>query len=134
MLGIHDRTYLQEIEGAGLIIIEIAGKLYLDRALHFVGTESLYRLKQFRQREYTMLQDTTERDDLTSTFIDTIADNLVHGIISGCDIGKGPILCSLFHTHLLDIKAVIDLEIIADMGHVQSIEPRLGLRECSLHL
>ena len=81
-----------------------------------------------------MLEHATERDDFPSSFIDTVTDDLVGGIISRGDIGQGTVFGSLFHTYFLNIKAVIHLEVIPHMRHVEGIETGLRLRERRLHL
>ena len=38
LLRIHYRSYLQEIEFSGAVVVDIAGKLYLYGASHALGT------------------------------------------------------------------------------------------------
>ena len=81
-----------------------------------------------------MLKHTREGDHLATTLIDTIADNLVRRVIGGGDIGEGTVLSSLLHTYLFYIEAVVDLEIVTHMTHIQRIETGLRLAERRIHL
>ena len=81
-----------------------------------------------------MLEHTTEGDHLSATFVDTIANNLIRGIVGRGNISERTVFGSLFHTQVLDIKAIVHLEVIAHMGHVQGIEAGLCLRQSRLHL
>ena len=134
LLGIHDRTNLQQIELASTIIVQITCELYLHRTLHLIGTILLGHLQQLGQREHSMLEHTTEGDHLSATFVDTIANNLIRGIVGRGNISERTVFGSLFHTQVLDIKAIVHLEVIAHMGHVQGIEAGLCLRQSRLHL
>ena len=81
-----------------------------------------------------MLEHTTEGDDLAPTLIDAITDNLIHRIVGRGNIGEGAISCRLLHSEVLDIEAIVHLEVIAHMRHVKGIEAGLRLRQSRLHL
>ena len=134
LLGVHDGSDLQQVELTRAVIVQIAGKLNLHRTLHLVGTVFLSHLQQFWQGEHPMLEHTAEGDHLTPTLIDTITDNLVGGVIGRGDIGQRTVFRSPLHTEVLDVEAVVHLEVIADMGHVEGIETGLRLSQGRLHL
>ena len=81
-----------------------------------------------------MLQHTAERDYLSAALVDTIADNLIYGVVGRGQIGQGSIFGCLLYTYLLDVKAVVNLKVVAYMGHVQGVESGLGLAQGCLHL
>ena len=81
-----------------------------------------------------MLQHATERDNLTATLVDAIANNLVIRVIGRSYIVQGAILVGLFDTEFEDIKTIIHLEVSTYVTHVQGIETSLCLPECCLHL
>ena len=138
LLGVDDRTYLEEIERSSRLPrrcrLQIAGELYLYGAAHLLRAVSLYHLQQLRQREYALLEHTAEGYDLPAALVDSIADNLIHGVVGRGNIVQRPVGIGLFYTQFLDVEAVVHLEVVADMRHVQRIEACLRLTECRLHL
>ena len=59
---------------------------------------------------------------------------MIHGIEGRGDVVQGTVGISLLHTEFLDIEAIVHLEVVAHMTHVQRIEPRLGISQGRLHL
>ena len=80
-----------------------------------------------------MLQDAGERNDLAPAFVDTIADNLVVGIVGRGNALQGTILIGFLDAQVQDVETVIHLEVVAHMAHVQCVEACLGLTECRIH-
>ena len=144
LLGVDDGTYLQEIkvtDGSkrvttylSFITIKVAGKLNLHGATHLLRTVLLCQLQDFGQREDAMLQHTAERDDLAPAFIDAVADNLIHGVKGRGNALQRTVLVGLLDAQLEDVEAVVHLEVVAHMTHVQRIEACLGLAQCRFHL
>ncbi len=81
-----------------------------------------------------MLQDAGEGDNLAASLVDAVADNLVDRVVGGGNILQGAVLVGLFHTQVLDVEAVVDLEVVAHMAHVEGVEACLRLGEGRLHL
>ena len=81
-----------------------------------------------------MLEDATEGDDLTTALVDAVTDDLINRVVGRGDALQRAILVGLLDAQLEDVEAVIDLEVVADMTHVQGIEPCLCLTQCRLHL
>ncbi len=66
LLGIHDRTDLEEIEIAGLVGMDIAGKLNLHRSAHRLGTVLHRHLHEFRQGYHIVLEHSGKGDELAA--------------------------------------------------------------------
>ena len=81
-----------------------------------------------------MLENATEGDDLTAAFVDAVADNLVYRVEGRGDIGQRTVGIGLLHAQFHDIEAVVDLEVAADVAHVEGIEAGLRVAQCRLHL
>ena len=67
LVFLHDGTYLQQVHLARAIGIEVAGKLYLYRALHRIGTKLHGELHQLGQGEDSLLEHASKGDDLATT-------------------------------------------------------------------
>ena len=81
-----------------------------------------------------MLENTTERDNLAASLVDAVANDLIDGVEGRGNVGEGTVFVGLLHAYLSYIKAVIDLEIVADVSHVEGIETGLCLAQRRLHL
>ena len=64
--------------------------------------------------------------------MDSIIDDLIVRIESRCDIGKALVFYGILHPEFKNIKAIIHLEIIAHMLHIQRIELGLGVAQSQL--
>ena len=80
-----------------------------------------------------MLEHTSEGNHLSATLIDTVTDNLIDWVVSRGNICESTVFSSLLHPYLLNIKTIIDLEIVAHMGHIEGIETGLSLTESRFH-
>ena len=134
LLRVDYRTDLEQVELSTTVVIKITGELDLYRPAHLLGTILLRHLQQFGQREDALLEHAAERDDLPSALIDAVADKLIHWVVGRGNIGERTIGIGLFHTQRLDVEAVVHLEIITHMRHIQGIEARLCLTQSCLHL
>ena len=83
LLRVHDGAYLQQIELAGTVGREVAGKLYLHRTAHSFLSEGHRHLQYLWQGEHSLLKHAAETDYLASAIVETVADNLVIGIEGG---------------------------------------------------
>ena len=81
-----------------------------------------------------MLEHATEGNDLTTSLIDAITDHLVHRIKGRGDIVQGAVGIGLLHTEFLDIEAVVHLEVVTHVAHIEGIEPCLCISQGCLHL
>ena len=124
--GVDDGAYLQEVELC-LLSSEVAGKLYLHRSFHSVGTTMHGFLQDFGQRHDILLQHTTECDDLASSVVDAVADDLVVGVVGRGDAVERAVGVGLFYLQVENIKTIVDLKLLADIGTVEGIEARLRL-------
>ena len=134
LLSIHYRTNLEKIELTGFIIIDIACKLDFHRTAHRLGSRFHRHLHQLRQWYHAMLEYTGKGNQLSSRFIHAIIDDLIVWVESRGDIGKTLVFYRILHTELEDIEAIIHLEILTHMLHVESIELGLGITQSHLHL
>ena len=134
LLAIYNGAYLQQVELSGAVVVEIAGKLYLHGPTHVLGTILLRHLQQLGQRKRALLQHTAEGDNLAPSLIDTIANHLVVGVEGGCYVAQRPVLVGLFHSEVVDIEAIIHLEVGSHIGHVKGVEAGLCLTQCRFHL
>ena len=134
LLAIYYRTYLQQIELTRLVVIDITSKLNLHWPFHLLLTKCLRHLQQFRQGKHSLLQYSTEGDYLASALVYAVANHLVVGVVGRGDIVERPVLVGLLHSQVLDVESVIDLEVLAHVGHVEGIESRLRVPQCCLHL
>ena len=81
-----------------------------------------------------MLKYTCEGDDLTSRLIDAIIENLVVWVESRGDIVERLVFHSYLYLQFENIEAIIHLEVLPHMLHVQSIELSLGFAQSLLQL
>ncbi len=81
-----------------------------------------------------MLKYTGEGDDLTSRLIDAIIENLVVWVESRGDIVERLVFHSFLYLQFENIEAIIHLEVLPHMLHVQSIELSLGFAQSLLQL
>ena len=81
-----------------------------------------------------MLKHTCEGYDLSTTLVNTVTDNLIHRIERRCNVGERSVFRCLLHAYFLNVKPVINLEIVTYMSHIEGIETGLRLRECGFHL
>ena len=81
-----------------------------------------------------MLKYTCEGDDLTSRLIDAIIENLVVWVESRGDIVERLVFHSFLYLQFENIEAIIHLEVLPHMLHVQSIELSLGFAQSLLQL
>ena len=132
LLGIDDRTNLKKIEFASPVIIDIAGKLYLHWSAHSPCSILHRHLQYLWQRHHSMLEHTREGYQFAAILIDSIIDDLIVWIKSRCDIGKALVFYSILHPEFKNIKAIVYLEIIAHMLHIQRIELGLGVAQSQL--
>ena len=126
LLGIHYRTNLKQIELAGSIVVDIAGKLYFHRTAHRLGAKLHRHLHQLWQRHYSMLEHTGKGNQFSARFIHAIIDNLVVWVEGRGDIGEALVFNGILDPKLEDVEAIIYLEILTHMLHVEGI--KLGLR------
>ena len=81
LFAVDDRSYLQQVELARAVGVDIACKLNLHGAFHVSRAEFLCHLQQFGQWENTLLQHSAEGDDLSSALIDAVSDDLVVWVV-----------------------------------------------------
>ena len=81
-----------------------------------------------------MLEYSTEGDNLTSAFVDAIADYLVIRIIGRSYIVERAVLVGFLHAQVKYVETIVHLEVFAHVFHVESIESCLCLAQCSFHL
>ena len=134
LLAVNDRSDLQEVELSRAVVVDITCQLDLYRAPHSFLSVSHTHLQQLGEGQDAMLEETTQRDDLPTTLVVTVTDDLIHRVIRTADISQRTILISLFDTQFLDVEAIVDLEIIRHMTHIEGIEMGLGLAQGQLHL
>ena len=134
LLRVDNGTYLQQVELSRAVIVDVAGQFNLYRAPHPLGSELHRHLQQLGQREDTMLQHAAERDNLASTLVVSVAYHLVGGVVGAGNIAQRPVLVGLLHAQIEDIKAVVDLEVVAHMAHIEGVEARLRLPQGDIHL
>ena len=139
LLGVDDGPYLQQVESplhtsprrGGL---QVAGKLNLHGPTHLLRPVFLRQLQYLWQREDAVLQHPGEGDYFASSLIDAVADNLVVGVVGRRDAIQCSVLVGLLHPEVQDVEAVIHLEVVAHVAHVQSVEAGLGLFQCRIQL
>ena len=134
LLAVNDRSDLQEVELSRAVIVDITCQLDLYRAPHSFLSVSHTHLQQLGEGQDAMLEESTERDDLPATLVVTVTDDLINRVIRTADISQRTILISLFNTQFLDVEAIVHLEIIRHMTHIEGIEMGLGLTQGQLHL
>ena len=134
LLRVDYRTDLEQVELSTTVVIKITGELDLYRPAHLLGTILLRHLQQFGQREDALLEHAAEGDDLPSALIDAVADKLIHWVVGRGNIGERTIGIGLFHTQRLDVEAVVNLEVVTHMRHIQGIEASLRLTQGRFHL
>ena len=134
LLGIHDRADLEEIEIAGLVGMDIAGKLNLHRSAHRLGTALHRHLHEFRQGYHIVLEHSGKGDELAAGFIHTVVDDLIVRVEGRGDVVETLVFYRILHTELEDIESVIHLEVIAHVPGVESIELGLGIAQRHLRL
>ena len=81
-----------------------------------------------------MLEYTGKGNQLSSRLIHAIIDDLIVWVESRGNIGKTLVFYRILHTEFEDIEAIIHLEILTHMLHVESIELGLGITQSHLHL
>ena len=80
-----------------------------------------------------MLENIYERQDLTTTGIITVTDNLVIRIISGNNIFQGTVRIGFLQSQSLQVKRIIDRELFCQVLQVECIETGLRLPESKIH-
>ena len=133
-LGIHNGTYLEKIEIAGSVGMDIAGKLYLYRTAHGSGTILHGHLEYFGKGNDTMLQHTGKGDQLATLFVHAVVDDLVVGVEGRGYKVERLVLDSILDSQFLNIKPIIHLEVFTHMLHIEGIKLGLGLPECLVDL
>ena len=134
LLGIHDRTDLEEIEIAGLVGMDIASKLNLHRSAHRLGTALHRHLHEFRQGYHIVLEHSGKGDELAAGFIHTVVDDLIVRVEGRGDVVETQVFYRILHAELEDIESVIHLEVIAHVLHVEGVELGLGIAQRHLCL
>ena len=77
---------LQEVELAAAVGVYVAGKLYLDGALHGFLTHLEYELEELWERPYSVLEDAGKGYNLAvAAFVVAVVDTLVYGVVGGAD-------------------------------------------------
>ena len=134
LLGIHDGTDLEEVEVAGLVGMDVAGKLYLHGTAHCLHSVSHRHLQDFGQRDDTVLKHAVEGDDLATVLIHPVVEHLVVGVEGGGNVLQRAVCHGILHPYLEDVETIVHLEILAHMLQVEGIELGLGLAQSFLQL
>ena len=113
---------------------DIAGELYLHGPVHALGAELHGHLHDFGEGEHPLLEQSGEGDDLPASLVDTVAYDLVVGVVGRREEVERLVLVGLLHAQLEDVESVVDLEVTPHMSHVERIELGLRLAQCRLHL
>ena len=134
LLGVDDGPYLQKIELARAVVVDVARELDLHRTLHALRTILHRHLQKLRQREHTLLKHTAERYYLTSAVVYTVAYHLVVRVVGRRYEAERLVFVSLLHLQFQNIETVVHLEVVAHMRGVESVELGLCLAQRRLHL
>ena len=81
-----------------------------------------------------MLQDSVHAYYLAASFIVSIANHLVVGVVSGSDVSQRTVFVGLLNLQFQDIETVIDLKLMTHVIHVEGIELGLCLLQRNLHV
>ena len=135
LLGIDDRAYLQEVERTTLVLLAAhgSGKLNFYGTAHLLFSVLQHQLQDACQWEDIMLQDVGESDDLTSARIQSVANDLVVGVVGRGDVVQGTVLLGLLHMQFQQVEAVVDGEIVSYVFQVEGIEAGLCLLQGNFH-
>src|SRR5574344_1510453 len=106
LFAIDDRSYLQQIERACPVGIDITCELYFHWSFHISCPESLCHLQQFGKWKHALLEYSTEGDNLTSAFVDAIADYLVIRIIGRSYIVERAVLVGFLHAQVKYVETI----------------------------
>ncbi len=107
---VHHGTYLQQVELAGLVGVEVHGKLYLHRALHLALTVLEHLAHEFGKWEHPVLEHAREGEYLAvAPLIEAIVDALVIGVVGGAYPLQGAMPLGIPQRDAHQIEPVIDL-------------------------
>ena len=134
LLRVDDGAYLQQVELARPVVVDVAGQLYFHRPLHAFSSELHRHLQQLGERKDPMLEHAAKRNHLAAAFVVAVADHLVGGIEGAGDVAQRAVLVGFLHTEVEDVETVVHLELVADVIHVERIETRLRLLQRNVHL
>ena len=81
-----------------------------------------------------MLQDSVHAYYLAASFIVSVANHLVVGVVSGSDVSQRTVFVGLLNLQFQDIETVIDLKLMTHVIHVEGIELSLRLLKSDFHV
>ena len=133
-LVVHHRTNLQQVEVTRPVGVELHRELNLHLAAHVLPSIFHGEGEQLRKREDPVLQHATESDDLSSSFVDAVADDLVIGVEGRGDILQRPVLVCFPDGQFQQVEAVVHGEVLRHVLQVEGIEAGLRLFQRDVHL
>ena len=129
-LAVDNGTDLQEVErGLTIIVVEVDGKFNLDRASHFLLSDFEQVVDGFGNGEYVVLEHVDERDNLASTRIIAIADDLVVRIEGGSNEFQCAVFVGILQVKSEQVETVVDRELAVLCAEVKAVELCLGLSQ-----
>ena len=135
---VHHGAYLQQVELACLVGVQIGCKLNLHGPSHLFLAVLEHFAHQFGEREHTVLEYAGKGDDLAvAPFVVAVVDALVDGVVGAAYPGQCAVLLCLTHRPAAQIETIVLHEVepsVLQVFHVQCQEVGLRVAQGDFHL